>query len=193
MVPEVVTVSGIARDIRESRLDEEALPQMYLSIYRDVPSSVALIARGTIPPPALLIALERAVRAIEPSQAVFHIRTMDQVVNNSVASRRTNTQLIGSLRCPGSPAASLGVYAVVAHGVTQRSREFGIRSALGATGSDLLSLISREMVSTTLGGIAAGLIGAWLFTRLAEKMFFGVAVHDPADLRGGTATTADSL
>jgi len=173
-----VTVVGIAHDVRESRLDDKPLPQMYLSIYDNVPATIALVARGTLPPAQLLAAMQAAVRSVDPSQAVYHVRTMEEVTSASVAPRRTNTVLITLFASLALLLASLGVYAVVAHGVRQRSREFGIRTALGATGGDLVSLISREMIGTVAAGLAAGLAGAWALTRLAESMLFGVTVHD---------------
>jgi putative ABC transport system permease protein len=175
-----VTVVGIAHDVRESRLSDEPLPQMYLSIYTTVPATIALVARGALPPAQLLAAMQAAVRSVDPSQAVYHLRTMAEVTSASVAPRRTNTLLISLFAGLALLLASLGVYAVVSHGVSQRSREFGIRTALGATGNDLVSLISREMIGTVVAGLVAGLVGAWALTHLAESMFFGVQMHDTA-------------
>ncbi len=176
--PTVVTVVGIVRDVHTTQLERELLPQMYLSIYADVPANVALVARGSMSPGVLLAAMQRAVGAVDPSQATYHLRTMDQVVNSSVAVRRTNTLLISLFGGLALLLASLGVYAVVAHGVAQRSRELGIRAALGATGRELLSLMAREMVATAVSGIAAGLLLAWVLARFAETMLFGVTGHD---------------
>jgi ABC-type antimicrobial peptide transport system permease subunit len=72
------------------------------------------------------------------------------------------------------------VYATVAYGITQRSRELGIRSALGAGRSDLLALVATEMVWVTAGGVAAGVAGAWMLSRILEALVYGVHVHDPA-------------
>lgn len=178
MGPEVVTVVGIAHDVRESKLDAEPHPQMYFSIFRQPPSSVTLVARGSLPAQALLGAMQAAVRAVDPSQAVFRVRTMDDVLRTSVAPRRTNTLLISLFAALALVLASLGVYAVMAHGIAQRTREFGIRSALGASGPDLLSLVSREMVWTAGLGLAAGILTAWLLARVAESMLYGVTAHD---------------
>jgi predicted permease len=175
---EVVTIVGIVRDVRESRLDEQALPQMYLSIYRNMPSTVALVARGTLPPKTLLAAMQGAVRAVDPSQAVFHLRTMDEVMNSSVAPRRTNTVLISLFGALALILSSLGIYAVVAHGVAQRSREFGIRSALGATGPMLVRGIVLDMLRVGGLGIASGVAVAWCLARVASSLLYGVTVHD---------------
>jgi predicted permease len=174
-----VTVIGIVADVREITLDRDPRPQMYFSIYAETPMNVALVARGALPSQALLTAMQAAVHAVDPSQAVYHVRTMDAVLSTSVAPRRTNTLLISLFAGLALLLASLGVYAVVAHSVAQRSREFGIRSALGATGFDLLSLVSREMAWVTAIGLAAGLAGAWALARVAESLMYGVTPHDP--------------
>jgi ABC-type antimicrobial peptide transport system permease subunit len=173
-----VTVVGIVADVRELTLDKDPMPQMYFSIYAETSASLALVARGTLPPQALLAAMRSAVHAVDPSQAVYHVRTMDEVLSSSVAARRTNTLLISLFAALALVLASLGVYAVIAHGMAQRSREFGIRSALGATGPDLATLVSREIIGMTGLGLAAGLGAAWALSHVAESMLYGVTAHD---------------
>lgn len=173
------TIVGVVQDVREFDLDEDASPQMYLPMYQTTPSTVAIVARGVLAPNTLLASMQAAVRAVDPSQAVYHLRTMDQVLSTSVAPRRTNTILISLFAALALLLASFGVYAVVAYGVAQRSHEFGIRSALGATGGDLVGLVSREMVWVAALGLAAGLGGAWALMRIANSLIYGVTVHDP--------------
>ncbi|MFI5235933.1 MAG: ADOP family duplicated permease, partial [Gemmatimonadales bacterium] len=139
-----VTVVGVASDVRELGLERKPMPQMYSAISQGSPSTVAIVARGTLPPEALLTAMQAAIHSVDPSQAIYHLRTMDDVLSTSVAPRRTNTILISLFAALALVLASFGVYAVVAYGVAQRSHEFGIRSALGATGRDLVGLVSRE-------------------------------------------------
>jgi putative ABC transport system permease protein len=179
-----LTVIGVVADVREITLDRDPMPQMYFSIYAQTSSTVALVARGSLPPRALLAAMQAAVRAVDPSQVVYHVRTMDAVLSTSVAPRRTNALLISLFAGLALLLASLGVYAVVAHGVAQRSREFGIRSALGATGGDLLEMVGREMVPTVLSGVAIGVAGAWALARLTESLLYGVTAHDAATFIG---------
>jgi predicted permease len=174
-----VTIVGIVADVRELTLDRAAMPQMYSSIYAGPLSSVALVARGTLPARALLAAMQAAVRAVDPSQAVFRVRMMDAVLGASVAPRRTNTLLISLFAGLALVLASVGVYAVVAHGVAQRAREFGIRTALGARGFDLVSLVSREMAWTTGIGLVAGIAGAWALARVANSLIYGITARDP--------------
>ncbi|MES2305143.1 MAG: ABC transporter permease [Gemmatimonadota bacterium] len=175
-----VTVVGIVADVRESGLEDSPRPQMYRPVTETTPSNLALIARGSLEPAQLLAQLTAAVRAVDPAQATYDLRMMDEVVGRSKATRRTGTLLITAFAGLALILAALGVYAVVSYGVSQRMRELGIRAALGATGYDLLGLLMREMAWVTAIGIAAGLAGAWLLTRVIASQLYGVEVHDPA-------------
>lgn len=174
-----ITVVGVVDDVREGSMEREPTPQIYYSAYREPPSNLALVVRGTLPPSTLLSRLQEALRAAAPSQPYFNARMMEDVIGASVAPRRTNTLLIGLFGGLALVLAALGVYAVVSYGVAQRRREFGIRSALGARGSDLVSLVSREMVGTVGAGLVAGLGAAWAFSRVVESLLYEVQARDP--------------
>jgi ABC-type antimicrobial peptide transport system permease subunit len=173
------TVVGVIADIREHALTDPADQQVYLPIETGMPINIAVVARGIVTGPRLLAALSAAIREVDPAQAIFHLRMMDDVVNASVAPRRTNTLLIAIFAALALILSSLGVYAVVSHGVAQRRREFGIRSALGASTQNLLGLVSREMAWMAGIGIVTGLAGAWALARLTASLLYGVTVHDP--------------
>ena len=174
-----ITVIGIVADVRESRADADAEAQAYFSIHAEQLQNVAIVARSTLPPSAMMQRLREAVRSTEPHQAVFNVRTMEDVMGTAVAPRRTNTLLITIFAALALVLAALGVYAVVAYGVAQRAREFGIRSALGASGGSLLGLVSREMGFTLVAGLATGYVGAWTLSRVLASQVYGVDVHDP--------------
>ena len=178
--PTHYTVVGIVADVREEKLEGDPTAQMYFSIDEQAPSNVAIVARGTLPPPALLARLTDAVHAVSPAQAVFNVRTMDAVVDRSAAPRRTNTLLITIFASLALVLSALGVYAVVAYSVAQRTRELGIRAALGATARDLVSLVSGEMAWVLALGVVGGLGGAWALTRLIASQLYGVQPHDAA-------------
>lgn len=174
-----ITVVGIVADVREAGLEEKPSPQMYRPVAAETPSNLALVARGTLEPAALLAQLTAAVRAADPAQATYDLRMMDDVIGRSTASRRTGAILITAFAALALILAALGVYAVVSYGVSQRMRELGIRSALGATGYDLVGLLLHEMAWVTAAGVALGVIGAWLLARVLTSMLYGVEVHDP--------------
>jgi len=174
-----VTVIGIVGDLRERTLEGEAPPQMYFSIDDAAPGDLALIARSSLPSDRLLARLRAVVRTVDPSQPVFNVRMMDDVVDTSVAPRRTNTLLIALFGGVALLLSSFGIYAVVSHSVTRRGREFGIRAALGATAADIARLVGRELVALVGLGVAIGLAAAWVLSRVLTALLYGVAPHDP--------------
>ena len=173
-----ITVVGIVADVREGRLDRAPELQLYRPIELG-PLNAALVVRGTLPPSTLTARLTEAVRAVAPGQPVYNVRMMEQVIRASVLPRRTNTMLIALFGGLALVLSTLGVYAVVAYAVAQRTRELGIRAALGATGRDLLSLVSREMVVVITLGIAIGLGGAWALSRVLASLLYAVDPRDP--------------
>ena len=174
-----ITVVGIAADVREAGLERAVAPQMYFSIASQTPDNVAIVARGTLAPSAMLARITEAVRTADRSQAVYNVRMMDEVISGAIAPRRTNTVLITLFAALALVLSALGVYAVVARGVAQRWRELGIRAALGATGANLVALVSREIVRLVVVGVVLGVAGAWLLAKLVQSLLYGVDAHDP--------------
>jgi predicted permease len=172
------TVVGIVGDVREASLERDPTPQMYLSIDRSALQSIGIVVRSSLPPAAILARIESAVRAVDPSQPVYNLRMMESVVMNLIAPRRTSTTLIAAFGVLALALSAFGVYAVVSYGVSRRSREFGIRSALGATGASIAGLVGRELLWTVVAGTVLGLLGAWMVSRVLASMLFGVDVHD---------------
>jgi putative ABC transport system permease protein len=175
-----VTVVGVVAGVHDRSLAEPPYLQMYFPISQGPPANVAIVARGTLPPKALLARLTDAVHAVDPAQAVYRVRMMDDVVGASVAPQRTNALLITMFGALALVLTSLGVYAVVAYSVAQRRRELGIRAALGATRAHLTALVAREMAWVAAVGLALGLAGAWAASRVMSSLLFGVGTHDPA-------------
>jgi putative ABC transport system permease protein len=179
MRPDPITIVGVVADVRERTLESDPTPQMYFPIAEQTPGNVAIVVRSTLPPAALLARMKESVRAVDPTQAIYNVRTMDEVVGSSVAPRRTNTILISAFAVLALLLSAIGIYAVVSYGVSQRIREFGIRTALGATGGELVRLVTGEMAWVTAIGLAAGIAGAWALSRVLTSMIYGVSVHDP--------------
>lgn len=177
--PKPITVVGVVADVRERSLEATDLIQMYFPITEQTPSHVALVARGPMDSDVLLARMREAVRAVDPTQAVFNVRTMDDIVETSVAPRRTNTLLISAFAAIALLLSAVGIYAVVSFSVTQRRREFGIRSALGATGSGIVSLVAQEMTLVAGIGLIVGVAGAWALSKVLSSLIYGVTVHDP--------------
>jgi predicted permease len=178
--PGSVTVVGIVADVRERNLERDVAPQMYFPIDRNAPDNVAIAARSSLPPGTLLARLTDAVHSVDRSQAVYNVRMMEDVISTSVAPRRTNTTLIAIFGALALLLSAFGVYAVVSFSVTRRTREFGIRAALGASGRNIAALVGGEMMWIVGLGLALGLAGAWILSRVMTSLLYGVDVHDTA-------------
>jgi predicted permease len=178
--PTPITVVGIVADVREAGLERDVASQMYFPIDWQTPSNLAVVARSSLPPSVLLARLTDAVHSVDPTQAVYNVRMMEDVIGNSVAPRRTNTTLIAIFGAIALALSAFGVYAVVSHSVTRRAREFGIRSALGATGVDIIALVGGEMLWTLVAGLVIGVGGAWALSRVMASLLYGIDAHDAA-------------
>jgi ABC-type antimicrobial peptide transport system permease subunit len=174
-----ITVIGLVADVREARLERDPTPQLYYSMYASPPANAAIVVRGPLAPDVLEARLTEAARVTAPMQAVYNVRMMEEVLGAAVAPRRTNTMLIALFAALALLLSALGVYAVVAYGVAQRRREFGIRAALGATGRDLLALVSGELSRAIGLGIVIGLAGAWAAAGLLRALLYEVGPRDP--------------
>src|SRR5690606_4381425 len=153
--------------------------QMYLPFTESAPSYAAIVARGSLPEGALMQHLRDAVRAVDPSQAVYNVRTMEQVIARAIAPRRATTTLITIFGTIALLLAVVGVYGIVAFGVAQRTREIGIRMAMGARTGDVLRLVLREGAVLAAVGAAAGTLGAWMLARVLAGLVYGVSPRDP--------------
>jgi putative ABC transport system permease protein len=174
-----IAVVGVVANVREERLDAEPNPQMFQPIGNVVPYNIAFVARGALPPAALMARLSDAVRTAAPGEPLYNVRTMEQVISASVLPRRMNTVLIALFAALALVLSALGVYAVVAYGVAQRTREFGIRLALGARGADLVRLVTGEIGRVLVIGLALGVAGAWAASRVLASLLYEVDVRDP--------------
>jgi hypothetical protein len=132
--------------------------------------------------PELPAQLERQVAKVDPEQPLTELRAMDEVLSRSLGSRRFTAMLLGLMSLLALALAALGVYGVVSYLVQQRTREIGIRMALGASPAAVLRLVVRQGMAAVLPGIAAGLAGTFAATRALGGMLYGIGAHDPASL-----------
>jgi predicted permease len=173
------TIIGVVGDVRDKALGIPAKPEMYFAGYAQIRQiGSTLVVRGYGPPERMVGAIRAAVREVRPTQALFQVATMQNVIEESLATPRLYAWLLGVFAAMGTLLALAGIYGVVSYLVSQRTREFGIRMALGADRAGILRLVmSRGALLTAIGlGIGIG-CAAWL-TRVLSSVLYGVAPTD---------------
>ena len=182
-------VVGIVGDVKQRNLNEASTPTVY-SYSREPFGRATFVMRTSVPPATLAQPAVAAIRAIDPEQPVGEIRTMVQWVDGRLTSQRFAALLLGVFAGVALLLAAVGIYSVLSYIVRGRSREIGIRTALGARPSDVLRLVIVEGMSPTLAGIAAGTIAALASARVMRTLVFGVSASDPLTLAAVAATLA---
>ena len=178
---EWLTVVGVVADVKAASLEKEPAPASYMPIFqvKRTRRNVVFIARTLGDPAALVSAMRDRIRAVDEELPVYDVRTMNNVIAESVEQRRFAMLLISIFAAVALLLASVGLYAVMSNLVAQRTREIGIRVALGARGVDVLTLIVRQGALFTLTGVALGLACSFALTRTMESLLFGVSATEP--------------
>ena len=175
-------IVGVAGDIREFRLNEQPRPLIYITD-RQFPSSfMYLMIRTSVAPDGLFTSLRREINAVDPNQPIATLQTMENAVANAVP--RFDVALVGLFAAIALCLSMIGVYGVTSHGVTQRTREIGIRMALGAAARDMVAMVIKETLLVGLAGTGLGVVGALAVTRAMRNMLYGVSPADVAALVG---------
>ncbi len=174
------TIVGVVADVHERGYELAMKPGVYVPItaldYDWGPDILVLRTKGD---PALLApAVRRVIASIDPDQPVSELRTMDEIVDLNVADRQQQMTLLGAFAALALVLASIGLYGVLSYAVTQRSREIGLRMALGASAASVIRMIVARGLALTGMGLAIGLVAAWLATRAMKNLLYGVAATD---------------
>jgi putative ABC transport system permease protein len=183
--PRDYEVVGIVEDVKHMGLTDEPMPTLYGPIPQAPKSAVpfmannlSLVVRTGIEPELLAATVRKELRNVDVDVATAGVRPMHQFLTASVAARRFNMELIGVFAMTALLLAAAGLYAVIAYLVAQRTREIGIRLALGATPRHILRLVVGQGMKLTLIGVTIGLVGAIVVTRLMRSLLFAVAPTD---------------
>ncbi|HET7563752.1 MAG TPA: ABC transporter permease, partial [Gemmatimonadaceae bacterium] len=158
------TIVGVVGDVRGFRLDFAPMPALFTS-YRQtsefMPNNMAFVVRTEVPPASVTSAIRGAVQSVDPGQPIFNVQTMDEVVANSLSDHRTYLWLLATFAGVALVLATAGIYGVTSYLVTQRTREMGIRLALGATPASLQRLVVRQGAVVAVIGTVIGLVAAF--------------------------------
>lgn len=175
------TVVGIVGDVKQSSLSMDQPNAIYLpsTQWHWTDNLMSLVVRARGDAPALTSAIRRAIWSVDKNQPVVRIATMDNLVEQSIADRHFALILFEAFGLVALLLAATGIYGVLSGSVTERMREIGVRSALGATPSDIVGLVVRKGMTLTTIGVAIGLVGAMIATRAVVAMLFGVSRLDP--------------
>ncbi len=187
--PQPKVVIGVLADLRYTKLDADVVPEVFLPF--DQPMmflfDVAVRAPSLKGIPA---AVRREMAAIDPSLPPYDVKTLREALANSISSQRFNLFLLGSLALAAFVLALVGIYGVVTYSVAARTREIGVRVALGAQRGDVIGMVVREGMTLGLLGIVAGLVASYPLTRLMTSLLYGVKATDPRIFAAASATLA---
>jgi len=181
-------IIGVLANFKNEGMDRDTIPELYVP-YQQLPeANMSLVVRTAGAPENMTRAVVGAVRSVDPDQPVFQVRTMNEIMNSSLGVRNFSTVLLGVFAAVAIFLAAIGIYGVMSYYVTQRSREIGIRMALGAQQGDILRLILLRGLILSAIGISVGVLLALTATRLMSSLLYSVAPLDPAIFAAAAAT-----
>jgi putative ABC transport system permease protein len=178
------TIVGIVGDIKERRLSDRAEPVIYFSYLQTPSRYMHLLVRTTSTPTSIIGVVQREIRAVDPDLGVYGMQTMESVLGEAVAEPRLRSLLLWVFAAIALLLSAVGVYGVTAHTGAERTREFAVRMAIGASSSALFGMVTRDALGVTVTGIAIGLGGALLLGRVLSSLLYEVAPTDAAVLAG---------
>jgi putative ABC transport system permease protein len=175
---------GVVGNVRNLQLDSEARPAFYFPAKQFPQASMSLAVRSHVDRAALLAAIRREVAALDAELPLSSVRSMEEIASDSAAQPRFSALLLGLLAAASLVLAAVGLYGLLSNWVGERTREFGVRLAVGARPGDVLALVLRQGMLLALAGLVLGVLAAAGVSRLIAGLLFGVGRTDLATYAG---------
>jgi putative ABC transport system permease protein len=172
-------VIGVAADVKHQNLQAPPQPEIYFAQAQMPMSAMTVVVRTAGDPRALQTTVRSVVQSLDKNAPVYGVRTVEEILDRSVATPRFNTLLLGLFAAVALILTTVGLYGVISCSVSENTQQIGIRVALGAQRSDVLKLIVGQGVVLTIAGVVIGLVAAYGLTRLMSSLLFGVGSTDP--------------
>jgi putative ABC transport system permease protein len=178
------TIIGVVTNGRTDDLTRPPEPEVYLSLWQASAFSKDLVIRAATDPRSLMSAIQRELRAVDPTVAVENMKTLEQVRADSVASQTFAMQLLVGFAVVASVLTLVGIYGVLSLSMAARRREIAVRAAIGAQGRDIRNLVLSDALRLIGGGVLSGIVAAVVLSRIFRSFLFEVEPTDPATLAG---------
>jgi len=172
-------IIGVVGDVRDQTLDEPPTPTVYYPHAHLAYNRMLLVIRTDGNPLALTEPVRRIIRTIDPAQPIADVRTMDEIIADTFSRQHFTTLLLVAFSCTSLLLAAIGIYGILAYSVLERTREIGVRLAVGATSASVVALVIRAAAPFVIGGLIIGIVGALALTGLLQTMLFNTSPRDP--------------
>lgn len=177
-------IVGVIGDVRQDGVSADPYPEIVYPFAQSPDTVMTLVVRYSGDSSLLLSAIRQEARTLDASAPIYAVRTMSEITAASTAEPSLQTYVLGGFAALGLLLAMVGIYSVMAQTVTQRTGEFGVRMALGASNSEILRLVLSNGMRMTAAGLLFGMAGAWIVARFVASFLYGVSAHDPLTLAG---------
>lgn len=177
--PQKIPVIGVVADAHDLGVDTDAQPELYLPGFG---AHAVLLVRTVADPPSVLPIVRQAVHTLEPNQPIYHVQSIATALSDSLALRKMTASLLGIFTLVALALAAIGIYGVLAYSVTQRTREIGVRMAVGAKREDIVRMVLLQAVRYATVGIVAGLAMSLAGARLINGLLFRTSPVDPVSM-----------
>ena len=174
-----LTVVGVVKDLRRADVKRNIRPEIYFSSLQRTPRTQMIVFRAAGDPAAAMATIRREVQALDPQLPLFRVTTLNAALGRTLSQPRFQATLLGGFAVIALLLATIGIYGVTSHAVSQRTQEVGIRMAMGAQRSAVRALILRQHIAPAAVGIAIGLAGAFALSRFLSSLLYGIGAVDP--------------